>query len=259
MTNLKVLAVVLATLGVYTWVANSIPQIESAVPVEVSFSADVTEEELVTAGEQLYYGGAGCVTCHGLEDRAPNLLADYAGEGPIGLRCATRVEGQDCKTYLYESLVDPSAYVVGGGTFDPMVFAAILYSPAQLWALVAYLEAQGGNVTVTAEDVVLAEETATTTGAAGPVTASTDPVEIMRNTLCFGCHQLGDEGVEVGPPFEGMGSRLDSDYIRRSILDPNREAAEGYEHLLGSMPPNLADMLTARQLEILVEFLSGQE
>jgi mono/diheme cytochrome c family protein len=140
-----------------------------------------------------------------------------------------------------------------------MVFAAILYSPAQLWALVAYLEAQGGNVTVTAEDVVLAEETATTTGAAGPVTASTDPVEIMRNTLCFGCHRLGDEGVEVGPPFEGMGSRLDSEYIRRSILDPNREAAEGYEHLLGSMPPNLADMLTARQLEILVEFLSGQE
>lgn len=259
MTNLKVVAVVLVTLGVYTWVANSIPQIESVVPTEVSFSGDVTEAELVAAGEELYRGGAGCVTCHGLEDRAPNLLTDHDGEGPIGARCATRVEGQDCKTYIYESIVDPSAYVVGEG-FDPMVFAASLYSSSQIWAMVAFLQAQGGEVTVTGDDVVASEgEAPTTSGAAGPATASADPVEIMRNTLCFGCHLLGDEGVEVGPPFDGMGSRLDAEYIRRSILDPSREAAEGYEQLLGSMPPNLADLLTARQLEIIVAFLSELE
>ena len=36
------------------------------------------------------------------------------------------------------------------------------------------------------------------------------------------------------------------------------ETAEGFDHLLGTMPPNLADLLTARQLEILVDFLSEQ-
>jgi len=41
MTNLKVLGVVLGTLAVYTWVANSIPQLESVVPEELSFGADV--------------------------------------------------------------------------------------------------------------------------------------------------------------------------------------------------------------------------
>lgn len=261
MTNLKILAIVIVTLGVYTWVANAIPQLESVVPEDVSFSADVTEEELVAAGEGLYRGGAGCTTCHGLEDRAPNLLAAYRGEGPIGQRCATRVEGQDCKTYIYESITDPPAYVVEGG-FDPMVFAASLYSPAQIWALVAFLQAQGGEVTVTGADIAEAEQTAAAAGpavgAGGAATAATDPREIMRGTLCFGCHTLDDEGVEVGPPFDGMASRIDADRIRRSILDPSAEAAEGYEHLLGSMPPNLADLLTARQLEILVDFLSEE-
>jgi len=256
MTNLKVFGVVIATLGLYTWVANSIPQIESVVPEDVTFAADVTEEELVAAGEDLYHGGAGCVTCHGNPDRAPNLLTDHEGEGPIGQRCGSRVEGQDCKTYLYESITDPSAYMMGEG-YDPMVFAASLYSPSQIWALVAYLEAQGGEVTVTGADITSVEEAvASVPAAAAPATALADPVEIMRGTLCFGCQKLDDEGVEIGPA--QVGARLSREDIRRSILDPGAEAAEGYEHLLGTMPPNLADLLTARQLETLVDFLAAR-
>ena len=137
MTNLKVLGVVLGTLAVYTWVANSIPQLESVVPEELSFSADVTEAELVAAGQELFNGGAGCLVCHGLPTRAPNLLTDHGGEGTIGQRCATRVPGADCKTYLYESLTNPTAYVLEG--FDPMVFLARVFSGAQIWALVAFL------------------------------------------------------------------------------------------------------------------------
>ena len=138
MTNLKILGVVLGTLGLYTWLANAIPQIESVVPEEVSFSADVTPAELVAAGGELFAGGGGCTTCHGLETRAPNLLTDYAGQGTIGQRCGTRVEGMDCKAYIHQSLIEPAAHVVEG--FDPMVFQARVYSPSQIWALVAYLQ-----------------------------------------------------------------------------------------------------------------------
>ncbi|MEC7833870.1 MAG: hypothetical protein VX604_03040, partial [Gemmatimonadota bacterium] len=60
MTNLKVLGVMIGTLAVYTWIANAIPQIESAVPEELSFSADVSPAELVAAGAELYSGGGGC-------------------------------------------------------------------------------------------------------------------------------------------------------------------------------------------------------
>jgi hypothetical protein len=62
----------------------------------------------------------------------------------------------------------------------------------------------------------------------------------------------------VGPPLDGVGARISEDRIRRALLDPSAEAAEGYEQLLGSMPPNLPDMLTARQLEVLVDFLLQQ-
>jgi cytochrome c2 len=256
MTNLKILAVVIGTLAIYTWLANAIPQLESVVPEDVTFSADVTEAELVAAGETLFRGGAGCTTCHGLETRAPNLVTDFAGLGRIGERCGTRVEGLDCKAYIYESITNPSAFEIEG--FDPMVFAAALYSGSQIWALVAFLQDQGGEVTVTGADIAAAQEADAANPPGGPMTASQDPLEIMRATLCFGCHKLGDEGVELGPPFEGMASRIDAARIRRSILDPMAETAEGFDHLLGTMPPNLADLLTARQLEILVDFLSEQ-
>ena len=46
-TNLKVVLVVLVTVSAYTAVANWIPQIESEVPETLSFSGDVTADELV--------------------------------------------------------------------------------------------------------------------------------------------------------------------------------------------------------------------
>lgn len=264
-TNLKVFGVVILTLGVYTWVANAIPQLESVVPEELTFGSDVTEEQLVTAGDELFHGAAGCTTCHGLGTRAPNLLSDHNGQGTIGQRCGTRKEGYDCKAYIYESITSPSAYVVEG--FDPMVFMSSIFSPSQIYSLVAFLESQGGTVDVSGQDIQTAEaEQGTATAAAGgggaagggPTSTATEPREIMRANLCFGCHKLDDEGAEIGPPFNGMGSRIDADRIRRSILDPGAEAADGYEQLLGTMPPNFGDLLTAGQLEALVQFLSQQ-
>jgi mono/diheme cytochrome c family protein len=258
-TNLKVLGVVLLTLGLYTWVANAIPQLESVVPEALTFSADVTEAEIVAAGEDLFTGAGACTTCHGLGTQAPNLLTDHEGQGTIGQRCGTRVEGQDCKAYIYESIRNPTAYVVDG--FIPMVFESRFFSEAQVWALVAHLQSQGGEVTVTPEDIQAAQaaDAEAPPPMGGPATASVDPLEIMRGNLCFGCHLLDGEGVTgVGPPLDGVGARISEDRIRRALLDPSAEAAEGYEQLLGSMPPNLPDMLTARQLEVLVDFLLQQ-
>ncbi|MGH2569843.1 MAG: c-type cytochrome, partial [bacterium] len=86
-TNLRVLAVVLGTLGVYTLIANKIPQVQSEVPQEMALGADVTPEQLVAAGERVFAGSGGCTACHGLGTRAPNLLTDDRGSGLIGERC----------------------------------------------------------------------------------------------------------------------------------------------------------------------------
>src|SRR5687768_11769690 len=154
-TNLKVFGIVLGTLAVYTLLANSIPQIESEVPQELTFGADATPEQLATAGEELYNGAGGCTACHGLGTRAPNLLTDDRGSGAIGARCANRKPGVACKEYLHESMVKPNDFVVEG--FQPiMPDMSRTLSPAQIWALVAFLQSTGGEVTVTGEDIAAA-------------------------------------------------------------------------------------------------------
>ncbi|MGH7529984.1 MAG: c-type cytochrome, partial [Gemmatimonadales bacterium] len=150
--NLRIAAVVLGTLALYTLIANKIPQVQSEVPQALTLSANVTPEELVAAGEQLYQGAGGCTACHGLGTRAPNLLTDERGQGPIGARCGSREPGTSCKTYLHESLTRPGGFVVQG--YEPiMPDLSRTLSPQQVWALVAYLESQGGTVDVTAADI----------------------------------------------------------------------------------------------------------
>jgi mono/diheme cytochrome c family protein len=259
--NLKILAVVLGTLALYTLIANGIPQVESEVPQELSFTGEVSAAELVTAGEELYAGAGGCTACHGLGTRAPNLLTDAAGEGAIGARCGQRVEGESCKEYLYRSMIEPNAFVVEG--FQPiMPDIRRTLSEVQIWAMIAYLQSVGGEVTVTGDDIAAAQPVGadeTTDAGAGPtIIATTDPLELLREMQCLACHMLGDEGAQVGPPLDGVGNRLTTDQIRASILDPNAALAEGYEQFGGMMPANFGQRLTAEQLEVIVSYLGAQ-
>ena len=80
----------------------------------------------------------------------------------------------------------------------------------------------------------------------------------MRGNNCLACHLLNGEGVPMGPPFDGIGARVDADYIRASILDPASDASEGFEMFKGVMPAMFGSQLTAAQLEALVQFLASQ-
>jgi len=262
MVNLKILVVVLGTIGTFTFIANRIPQLQSEVPIVLDFDLNVTAEELTESGEILFNGAGACSTCHGLGERAPNLLTDHEGTGTIGVRCANRVPGEDCEAYLYSSLVDPTAYLVEG--FAPIMadMRRSLSNP-QIWALVAYLQSVGGEVTVTGADIAETDTGSSAPAAAGaaPAIASTDPLEIITASGCLGCHEFDGGGVAgIGPAFDGIGARVDADYIRESILDPAAAAAEGFEHLLDPpmMPATFGDQFTASQLEALVQFLVSQ-
>jgi mono/diheme cytochrome c family protein len=265
MTNLKIFAVVVGTILLYALMANAIPQVQSAVPEELVLAGDVTPEQLVAAGEDLFHGAGGCTACHGLGARAPNLIGDEAGTGPIGVGGGGRPPRRGLRAYLWESMTDPNAYVVEG--YDPiMPDARRTLSEPQIWTLVAFLQSQGGTVSVTAEDVA-ADEAAgadvtgggTAAGTSGPALAggTTDPEELLEAGTCLVCHQLGDEGTAVGPPFDGIGARLDADAIRRGILLPNADTAEGYAAMAGMMPATFGEQLSATQLESIVQYLTG--
>ncbi len=261
--NLKIFGVVIGTIATFTFIANAIPQLQSEVPIALSFGANVSAEELIESGEILFNGAGVCFTCHTLGERAPTLLTDHEGTGTIGVRCANRVPDQDCQAYLYSSLVDPTAYLVEG--FEPiMADQRRSLSNEQIWALVAYLQSLGGEVTVTGEDIMATDDGSSAAAAAptgtlaAPSTASTDPLEIMRANACFACHLFNGEGIQMGPTFDRMGARVDADYIRESILDPAAGASEDFEHLITMMPLTFGSQLTASQLEAVVQFLVSQ-
>jgi mono/diheme cytochrome c family protein len=261
-TNLRVLCLALAVIGFYTMVAHIIPQLQSEVPETLALGGDVTPEALVAAGEKVFNGAGGCTTCHGLGTRAPNLLTDEKGQGSIGARCGRRKPGMDCKAYLYESLVKPGAFVVPG--YEPiMPEMRRQLSEDQIWAVVAFLESQGGEVTVTGADVKSTSTPGTArppaAGAPAAPPATTDPHVLYRQMGCIGCHQLEGGGGQVGPSFDHIGRRLRPDQIRRAILFPNADTAKGFEKVAGVMPTNFGQQLSAAQLEALVEFLGSRK
>ena len=261
--NLRIFGVVLGTLALYTLIANKIPQVQSEVPRALSLGANVTPEQLVSAGDQLYQGAGGCTACHGLGTRAPNLLTDEKGQGPIGARCDKRVSGKACKAYLFESLTAPGAFVVSG--YEPiMPDVSRTLSPQQIWALIAYLESQGGTVDVSATDIPA--ETAPAGGAAagssagpGIANGSTDPMAIIRGAGCLACHKVGSEGGPIGPDLTRIGARLSSAQLREALLEPDAKIAKGYEKFAGVMPKNFGTQLNAAQFESLVRFLASRK
>jgi mono/diheme cytochrome c family protein len=259
--NLRILGVVLGTLALYTLIANKIPQVQSDVPRALTLGANVTPEQLVSAGDQLYHGAGGCTACHGLGTRAPNVLTDEKGQGPIGARCGKREPGKDCKAYLYESLTNPRAYVVPG--YEPiMPEMGRILSPQQLWALVAFLESNGGTVDVSASDIpssTTSTTSTTSTASAGIAGGSTDPMTIIRGAGCTACHKIDGEGGAIGPDLTHVGSRLSANLIRESILNPDAKVAKGYEKFKGIMPKTFGNQLTAAQLEALVQLLASHK
>src|SRR5437660_8692904 len=261
-TNLKIVGIVLGTLALYTLIANTIPQVESEVPQTVTLGANVTPEQLVAAGEKVFNGIGGCTTCHGLGTRAPNLLTDEKGTGAIGVRCGKREAGKTCKQYLYESLDQPTAYIVAG--YQPiMPVMTKQLSPQQVWAVIAFLESQGGTVDVSASDVPATSPTSPTSagGAGGAAFAggSTDPKAIIQAAGRLACHKLDGQGQVIAPDLTHVGSRRSAESIRRKILDPASSIAKGYEKLAGIMPKTFGTMMNAAQLEALVQYLAAHK
>jgi mono/diheme cytochrome c family protein len=265
-TNLKVVGVVIGTLFLYTLICNKIPQMQSEVPQKLSLGANATPEQLAAAGEKVFNGIGGCTACHGLGTRAPNLLTDEKGTGQIGARCGNREPGKNCKQYLYESLDKPSAFLAPG--YQPiMPVMTKLLPPEQIWAVVAFLESQGGTVDVTAADIPAAAPAGgaapAAAGGGAPAAAfaggSVDPKALMKEAECTNCHKIDGEGGAIAPDLSHVGARRDAASIRKKILDPGSSVTKGFETMAGVMPKDFGTRMNAVQLEALVSYLAARK
>src|SRR2546428_11126282 len=89
----KVGAFALVVMGSYTYYANSIPQIQSKPPAELSLEGgNVTTAQLVKAGEEIFHTKGTCEICHRIGQkgtRAPDL-AGRSEERRVGKECRSR-------------------------------------------------------------------------------------------------------------------------------------------------------------------------
>jgi mono/diheme cytochrome c family protein len=261
-----------ATLA-YTIVGSLVPQIESRPQAELQLSPDATPEQLVKAGEQIFYGKGTCALCHAVEAseaaRCPML-----GAGPLGPAMGARAEervkdagykgqAKDGAEYLVESMTNPGGYLVEG---FPPIMPVINKPPVglnndELAAVAAFLQSvQGGKVTVTPK---LVASFTGTEGPAAPGTAAAQPVvatatnrppeQLIAELACIACHKFDGPEPLVGPSLWDIGARHDDAYIRQSILDPNAVTAEGFPPML--MPPDLAEKMSGAEFERLVQWL----
>jgi len=248
----------LAVMGIYTYYANSIPQIQSALPEEISLEAEtVTPEQLVRVGEELFKGKGTCEVCHRIGQvgaRAPDLAG-------IGGRAGTRRPGVSPTAYLVESLLQPGAYVVEG---FPNIMPRVDRPPiglnrSELWAVVAFLESLGGEVRARLDDI---PKTAGAPAGEAPVAELKLPGDpeagkaiFMGKGGCVACHKAGPLGASpVGPDLSEIAKIQTPGYIMAKILNPAAMGTvAGYP--AGVMPPTLGQTLTAKEYVDLVSFL----
>gem|GEM_PF-88980 len=258
--TLKVLLFTLGVVGFFTYYANSIPQIESRPPKELSLSKEnLTPEALVQAGKDIFYGKGTCALCHAIGQKGARA-PDLAG---VGSRAATREPGKSAKDYLIESLVNPTAYVVEG--YPPIMPVVnkppISLNPTEVLAVVAFLESLGGTVDVKPEDIPSEGQ-----GAAAMAAAAPQPLKLPGDPeagkvvaeACVLCHPIAGVGKPPrprAPDLSAIGAIATPDYIMESILHPDAVIVAGYRG--GLMPKDFGERLTAQQFVDLVAFLTS--
>ena len=254
----KVGAFALAVMGSYSYYANSIPQIESKPPQELSLEGgNVTPAQLVKAGEEIFKTKGTCEICHRIGQKGTRA-PDLAG---IGARAATRKPGTSAKQYIIESLLQPGAYIVEG---YPNIMPAVDKPPialnrSELWALTAFLESLGGSVDVKLDDIPATAGAAAAGGAAPEIKIPGDPkageAVFAGKGACIACHKAGKVGAaQVGPDLSQIAKIQTPDYIMKKILDPKGSGTvAGFPP--GVMPQTFGQMLTAKEYTDLVAFL----
>ena len=273
-TFLSVVVFSLLVIGLFAGYSSyGIPQIEPAPPpVEEKLDLGaMTMAQFVALGNRVYEGKGTCTLCHNpVGGRAPQLEAAVALAAERLADVRYQGSATDVAGYLYESMAEPSAYVVAGfgkaGTGDtvsPMpnvLTGSIALSEVEVRAVIAYLQDLGGIEVTVALPTEAVEpepelEPAAAEGEGEPRPPFTAVEDALVEFACGACHKVAGEEGELAPDLTRIGALRDKDYLRRAILDPDAEIAEGFEAEM--MPADYGEQLYAVELEMLVDYLAG--
>jgi mono/diheme cytochrome c family protein len=117
---------------------------------EVVASADIKEgisqEELVRLGKDLFYDKGGCIECHP-EKPDPDIEFPILPDLVSSVEKHAEKNGKEAVAFLFESLVNPDAYVAEG--MDAVMPASQdSLSESEMIAVGAFIQSQRGHITL---------------------------------------------------------------------------------------------------------------
>ena len=186
--------------------------------------------ESAIRGKHLW-DSSNCMGCHTILGEgayyAPELTKVYERRGP---------------TYIAAVLRDPDTMFKGGRRMQNYHF-----NEEQITDLVAFLEWIGKmdlNGFPKAPDIGPYAK-----GGNSGVKAAESAIDapLTFTQVCLACHRLRGKGSTVGPDLDGVGARLDKDFLRRWLKDPKSVKADSK---MPKMP------LSEAEIDELVTFLS---
>ena len=237
---LQVLFFNVALIAFFLYVGNSIPQTRKDPPKELELSTEMSKDDFIKAGEQVFYGKGTCALCHPIGEHGERC-PDLAG---VGERAAARVKEDSYKgtaesgpEYLVESLHNPAVYVVEG--YQPSMPAlGRQLNDLEMVAVVSFLESLGGEVTVDGNTTFAKYRGAAAPAPAAAAAPAAAPAaaeasgksgeELVAQWACNTCHKFDGPDKLVGPSLWDIGKRQDANYIREAILSPDAVLAEGF-------------------------------
>jgi mono/diheme cytochrome c family protein len=91
-------------------------------------------------------------------------------------------------------------------------------------------------------------------GIEGPQLPDDPGATVFANNGCSGCHTLkaADASGTTGPDLDAVIPGQSASQVRKSIVDPSAEIAEGYSDV---MPKNYEQVISPQDLDALVQFL----
>jgi len=243
-------------------VTHLLPQVEGEAPVDKTMDlAALTMDSFVAMGEEIFNNKGTCTLCHRPPPlgRAPDIQATDMVAIAAKRLADARYKGvaTDAESYLRESMKAPSKYVVAGwgkigaeAGKSPMPAvhkAPIALSDIEIDAVIAYLQSKDGN------EVTVVLPVAVSAPVSAPASVSSAE-EVIKKYSCQVCHVMDAVGGSVGPVLDGVGGRLTPEQIRDSIINPNAVIAEGFPPSV--MPPDFAERMTVKELQLMVQWLA---
>ncbi|RJQ43564.1 MAG: hypothetical protein C4538_11890 [Nitrospiraceae bacterium] len=125
--------------------------LKKQVAASVDINPGISQEELLKIGKNIFMDKGGCIECHP-EKPDPDIVSPILAALINEVEKHAAIKGKGTEEFLFESLVNPGAYVAEG-TDNIMPAAQDSLSIEEMIAVSAYIQSQGGKVTVSLDSL----------------------------------------------------------------------------------------------------------